>query len=118
MRSPSPQRGVLVNKSFALLNGFAAAVGRAMILFVGGLQVLQGNLLVGTLLVFMAYVVTMQGACENLLKIYAKIKTSEASIERLAEILHDRAAMQANGGRMPLPQTGRRFVDPIPGCLV
>ena len=109
------QRGVLVNKSFALLNGFAAAVGRAVILFVGGLQVLQGNLLVGTLLVFMAYVRTMQGACENLLKIYAKIKTSEASIERLAEILQDRAATQENGGRMPLPQTGRglsiRFQD-------
>jgi ATP-binding cassette subfamily B protein/subfamily B ATP-binding cassette protein MsbA len=109
------QRGVLVNKSFALLNGFAAAVGRAVILVVGGLQVLQGNLLVGTLLVFMAYVRTMQGACENLLKIYAKIKTSEASIDRLAEILHDRAAMQANGGRMPVPQTERglsiRFQD-------
>jgi ATP-binding cassette, subfamily B, bacterial len=91
------QRGVLINKSFALLNGFAAAASRAVVLFVGGVQVLQGNLLVGSLLVFMSYVRTMQGACENLLKIYAKMKTTEASIERLAEIFHDGASMPHAG---------------------
>jgi ATP-binding cassette subfamily B protein/subfamily B ATP-binding cassette protein MsbA len=101
------QRGVLVNKSFALLNGFAAAGSRAVILFVGGTQVLQGHLLIGTLLVFLAYVRTMQGACENLLKIYAKIKTSEASIDRLAEILDDRAAQEESRGPMSLAPIGR-----------
>jgi ATP-binding cassette subfamily B protein/subfamily B ATP-binding cassette protein MsbA len=101
------QRGVLVSKSFALLNGFAAAASRAIILFVGGYQVLQGHLLVGTLLVFMAYVRTMQGACENLLKTYAKIKTSEASIDRLSDILRDRAPKEENHGRMNLSPIGR-----------
>ena len=93
------QRGVLVNKSFALFNGLAAAAGRAIVLFVGGQQVLQGSLSVGSLLVFMAYVRTMQGACENLLKIYAKLKTTEASIERLAEILHNRTDLPKQTGR-------------------
>jgi ATP-binding cassette, subfamily B, bacterial len=81
------QRGVLVNKSFSLLNGVAAAGGRSVVLLVGGWQVFAGTLSVGSLLVFMAYVRTLQGSCENLLKIYSKAKTSEASIERLTEIL-------------------------------
>jgi ATP-binding cassette subfamily B protein len=81
------QRGVLVNKSFSLLNGVASAGGRSVVLLVGGWQVLEGALSIGSLLVFMAYVRTLQGACENLLKVYSKSKTSEASIERLAEIL-------------------------------
>jgi ABC-type multidrug transport system fused ATPase/permease subunit len=101
------QRGVLISKSFALLNGFAAAGSRAIILFVGGTQVLQGHLSVGTLLVFMAYVRTMQGACENLLKIYAKIKTSEASIDRLAEILNSRTGKEESRGRANLAGIGR-----------
>jgi ATP-binding cassette subfamily B protein len=81
------QRGVLVNKSFSLLNGIAAAGGRSVVLLVGGWQVFDGTLSIGSLLIFMAYVRTLQGSCENLLKIYSKAKTSEASIERLAEIL-------------------------------
>lgn len=101
------QRGVIVNKSFALFNGFAAAAGRAIVVFVGGLQVLQGNLTVGSLLVFMAYIRTMQGACENLLKVYAKVKTTEASIERLAEILNQRPRSTIQNGHFLLP-TSRR----------
>jgi ATP-binding cassette subfamily B protein/subfamily B ATP-binding cassette protein MsbA len=96
------QRGVLVNKSFALLNGLASAAGRAIVLFVGGLQVLQGNTTVGNLLIFMAYIRTMQGACENLLKVYAKVKSSEASVERLAEILHAATRLPKSGERLPL----------------
>lgn len=87
------QRGVLVNKSFSLLNGLAAAGGRAVVLLVGGWQVFQGSLSVGSLLVFMAYVRTLQGCCENLLKIYSKLKTTEASIERLSEILDQPEAL-------------------------
>jgi ATP-binding cassette subfamily B protein/subfamily B ATP-binding cassette protein MsbA len=93
------QRGVLISKSFALVNGLAAATGRSVVLFVGGLQVLQGSLTVGSLLIFMAYFRTMQGAWENLLKVYVKVKTSEASIERLAEILHAPGSVPGNTGQ-------------------
>jgi ATP-binding cassette subfamily B protein/subfamily B ATP-binding cassette protein MsbA len=92
------QRGVLVSKSFNLVNGAATAGGRAVVLLVGGMQVFQGTLSVGGLLVFMAYVRTLQGACENLLKIYSKLKTSEANIERLAEILDQPAGLPEHAG--------------------
>jgi ATP-binding cassette, subfamily B, bacterial len=105
------QRGVLVNKSFSLLNGIAAAGGRAVVLLVGGWQVFNGSLSVGSLLVFMAYVRTLQGSCENLLKAYSKLKTSEASIERLSEIL-------SSTERLPEPDASAIASTPVGGSSI
>jgi ATP-binding cassette subfamily B protein/subfamily B ATP-binding cassette protein MsbA len=105
------QRGVLVNKSFSLLNGLAASGGRAVVLLAGGWQVFEGNLSVGSLLVFMAYVRTLQGCCENLLKIYSKLKTSEASIERLSELL-------VNTDQLPQPAASSAASPPIGGSSI
>ena len=57
------QRGVLLNKSFGLVNGVANSASRATIIFVGGLQVLGGDLSVGSLLVFLTYIRNLQTAC-------------------------------------------------------
>ena len=82
------QRGVLVNKSFSLaqwLRRGGRPRGRPS---GGGVAGLSGK--------FVRWqsaglhglcAAPCKGACENLLKIYSKLKTSEASIERLAEIL-------------------------------
>jgi ATP-binding cassette, subfamily B, bacterial len=105
------QRGVLVNKSFSLLNGVAAAGGRAVVLLVGGSQVFNGSLSIGSLLVFMAYVRTLQGSCENLLKAYSKLKTSEASIERLSEILNGTE-------RLPEPNASSLANAPVGGSSI
>jgi ATP-binding cassette subfamily B protein/subfamily B ATP-binding cassette protein MsbA len=81
------QQGVLVTKSFALVNGLANALGHAVVILAGARQVLAGNLSVGSLLVFLAYVRTLQASCEQLLQTYAKLKSAEASLDRLFEIL-------------------------------
>jgi len=102
------QHGVLVNKSFALVNGLANALGLALVLCAGGWQVLAGTLSVGSLLVFVAYVRTLQGAWQALLQTYAQLKTSEASLDRLFEILDaSEAVAQARDAR-PLPTNGSR----------
>lgn len=80
------QRRVLTDKAFAFVNGVSSESGRALVLLVGGAAALQGNLTVGTLILFMAYVKTLQQACEKLLKTYSTLRTMEASIDRLAEI--------------------------------
>jgi ATP-binding cassette subfamily B protein/subfamily B ATP-binding cassette protein MsbA len=82
------QRGVLINKMFAFVSGAASEIGRGLVLLVGGTSVLQGSLSVGALVLFLSYVKTMQRACEKLLKTYAILRSSEASIERLDEILN------------------------------
>lgn len=81
------QQGVLLDKSYALVNGLANSSSRAMVVFLGGLQVVQGSLTIGSLLVFFAYVQQLQNACTQLLQMFAQWKTSEASLDRLLEIL-------------------------------
>lgn len=81
------QHGVLVNKSFALVNGLTHSLGHGIVVFAGGLQVLRGTLSLGSLLVFLAYVRTLQGAWEQLLTTYSSLKISEASLDRVFEIL-------------------------------
>ena len=48
---------------------------------------LSGAILFGTMLVFIAYVRQMQSAAGGLFDIFPKLKTAQASIERLQDIL-------------------------------
>jgi ATP-binding cassette subfamily B protein len=107
------QRGVLINKSFLLVNGLANETARGAVLCYGGTLALQGQLSPGTLLVFLAYVRTLQSACTRLLEAYAKLRTIEASIDRLGEILDEPLPSEPTAGSGS--KTGERRDDAI--CL-
>jgi ATP-binding cassette, subfamily B, bacterial len=102
------QHGVLVNKSFALVNGLTNSLGTAVVVCVGGWQVIAGTLSVGSLLVFLAYVRTLQGAWQALLQTYAQLKTSEASLDRLFEILDASETVGEARDARSLPNHGSR----------
>ncbi len=82
------QRGSLLGSSYGLINGVITSAGLAIVLYVGGVRVLSGAISLGTMLVFVAYVRQMQGASRGLFDVFVKLKTAQASIERLQEILH------------------------------
>jgi ATP-binding cassette, subfamily B, bacterial len=81
------QRGELLGSSYGLVNGFIAACGMALVLFVGGRRVISGAIPLGTLLVFLAYVRMMQESSNGLFKIFTKLKVAEASLERIGDVL-------------------------------
>jgi ATP-binding cassette, subfamily B, bacterial len=82
------QRGSLLGSSYGLINGVITTAGLAIVLYVGGLRVMSGAISLGTMLVFVAYVRQMQSATSGLFDIFPKLKTAQASIERLQDILH------------------------------
>ncbi|MCO6044732.1 ABC transporter ATP-binding protein/permease [Aeoliella sp. ICT_H6.2] len=102
------QKAVLTNKSFGLVNGALSETGRALILLVGGIGVLQGSTTVGTLVLFMAYVRTMQKSAGKLLNTYAKLRKIEASVERLQEVMDDAGPSRDAGtvDHIPRAETG------------
>ena len=97
------QSNVLVRNSFSLLNGLTITTGAAIVLYVGGLRVISGALTLGSLLVFVAYMRTLQGAVESLLKTYGNLKTTEASMDRVLEILDADDEIRDTPGAVVLP---------------
>src|SRR5262249_21186095 len=60
------QRGALVDSGYGMANGLITTAGMGAVLFVGAERVLAGHLSIGALLVFLAYVRSMQQASEGL----------------------------------------------------
>ena len=67
--------------------GLAVTAGIALGLYAGGQRVLAHELSLGTLLVFIAYLRTVETASRGLLKSYGGLRAAEASIDRVLEIL-------------------------------
>lgn len=97
------QRHALVKTSFLSINGLTAAVGAATVVFFGGQRVLSGDISVGSLLVFMAYLRSMQGAIGGLMTHYGELKSQEASIDRVLEILDSQELVRNAPHAITLP---------------
>ncbi len=81
------RRSALAKGRVTFLSGATAVVGGAIVLAVGGQRVLDGALTVGSLLVFISYLQTMQQAAQRLVSTYAEFKAVEASLDRVLEVL-------------------------------
>jgi ABC-type multidrug transport system fused ATPase/permease subunit len=81
------QRNALAKNTFSMVSGLTTTVGMAVVLYAGGIRVLAGELSVGSLLVFVAYLRSMQSAFQGLIRTYGSLKSAEASIDRVLEIL-------------------------------
>ena len=97
------QRSVLLNSSFDLINGLTMTAGAAIVLYVGGQKVISGTLSVGSLLVFVAYLRSLQGAIESLLSTYGNLKGVEANIDRVLEVLDAVQEVRDVAGAVVLP---------------
>jgi ATP-binding cassette, subfamily B, bacterial len=81
------QRMALLESAHQMAHGFVSAAGIAVILYAGSRQVLTGALSVGSLIVFLAYLNTIQDAIRGLLGIYGNLKVAEAGMDRVLEVL-------------------------------
>jgi ATP-binding cassette subfamily B protein/subfamily B ATP-binding cassette protein MsbA len=77
----------LTQSLFGSIGGLINTVGRALIIFVGAVQVLEGRMTLGSLLAFIAYLVTLQGAAGGLLSVYGSVKEAQAGLDRVLEVL-------------------------------
>lgn len=97
------QKNMILNASYSLLNDISTTLGTALILYVGGMQVLSGTLTLGSLLVFLAYLGTLQGGFKNLMGIYSKQKSVEAHIDRVIEIMDSKDMIEDAPEAKPIP---------------
>jgi ATP-binding cassette, subfamily B, bacterial len=103
------QQGNLLKSAFGLINGSAVTASTAVVLWIGGVSVLRGELSLGSLLVFLAYLKSIHGGANGLIKIYGTLKTVEPSLDRLLEVLDSEEQVREAPAARPLapPPPGR-----------
>ncbi len=91
------------SKMVTLPTGLATAMGTGFILFSGGQRVLMGTMTVGSLVVFLAYLRTMETAFGRLLQTWTKLKSAEASLDRVLEVLDTPHVIRDTPHARPIP---------------
>lgn len=81
------QRTAVATGLSTLAPTLAGAVGLGLLLYVGASRVLAGQLTVGALLVFLAYLKRMQDQATALTRLVAQVNRARAGVERVLEVL-------------------------------
>jgi ATP-binding cassette subfamily B protein/subfamily B ATP-binding cassette protein MsbA len=94
-------RTITAELQFTVGVSAATAVGTAVMMAVGGIQVLNGTLTVGSLLVFLAYLAALYGPMETLAYLTSSYASASARARRVLEILdEDQEVKDAPGARV------------------
>lgn len=88
---------------FKILTGLMTTLGTAGILWVGGQHVLDGQLSVGGILVFLSYLASLYGPLESLMYTSSTIQGAAGSARRVLEVLSAEPEVADRPGAMSLP---------------
>lgn len=83
---------------------FLAAVGVTVIIWYGGLEVINGNLTSGELIAFLIYVVNLSNPIRRLSNVYAQIQRSLAAAARVFEVFDTQPEIQDLPDAIELPR--------------
>lgn len=82
-------RAALVNQTILSLNTLTVALATSAVLLVGGMRVLSGDITLGVLVVFLAYLRTVNSSVDASLTAMVKIIAANAGLRRVCEILDE-----------------------------
>lgn len=82
---------------------FLSAIGVTVIIWYGGMEVINGNLTSGALIAFLIYVVNLSNPVKRLSKVYGNIQKSLAAAERVFDILDTEPDVKDMPGAVELP---------------
>lgn len=92
----------LYDNGFTFVNAATLSTGLTIVLIAGGQRVLDGTITVGSLLVFLGYLQTLQGETESLLLTYKNVKSAEANLDRVSEVLDAKEEISDHWGARTL----------------
>lgn len=87
---------------FKVFMGLTTAVGSAAILWIGGIHVLEGQLTVGSILVFISYLGSLYGPLESLMYTSMTINAAAGSGRRVMEVLDTEQEVENKPGARAL----------------
>jgi ATP-binding cassette subfamily B protein len=93
------------------LTGFISAVGGVVILWVGAVNVIQGNMTIGQLLTFNALLAYFLDPVKNLINLQPAMQTAIVASDRLGEILDLELEKSENEDKKIAPSTLRGIIN-------
>ena len=82
------QRTALLGSMNSLSSGLVTTIGTGLVLWLGARHVLEGTLTIGSLLVFVVYLSSLQTQVKTLANTYTTLQNLSASVDRTVEILN------------------------------
>jgi ATP-binding cassette subfamily B protein len=102
-------RSALYGRTFFIALGLVGAIGTAAVYWVGGLQVINGTLSLGTLVALAAYVTRLYGPLTALSNAHVDLLTAMVSFERVFEVLDAPLPLVDRPGAVDLVATRGRI---------
>jgi ATP-binding cassette subfamily B protein/subfamily B ATP-binding cassette protein MsbA len=99
-----------VQLKFKVLMGLTTALGTAAILWIGADHVLNGNLTVGSILVFLSYLASLYGPLESLMYTSSTFQGAAGSARRVLEVLATQQEVVDSPAAVPLTQARGHLV--------
>jgi ATP-binding cassette subfamily B protein/subfamily B ATP-binding cassette protein MsbA len=97
------RRSLLRNSLSGLASGLIATVGTGVVLWVGARHVLAGTLTLGSLLLFLSYLGSLQAQLKALTALHASLQEVGAGAERVLEVLGESPEVADAPGAVALP---------------
>ena len=82
---------------------FFAAIGVVVIIWYGGMEVIEGTITSGALIAFLIYVVNLANPVKRISRVYGNIQKALAAAERVFEVLDTKSDIQEQPDAMALP---------------
>jgi len=98
------QRSTLIGSVNSLTSGLITTLGTGVILWFGARHVLAGELTIGSLLVFLVYLNSLQTQMKTFTGVYTTMQGLSASVDRVGEVLDAAPEVTDNPDARPLPQ--------------
>jgi ATP-binding cassette subfamily B protein/subfamily B ATP-binding cassette protein MsbA len=96
------QRGAFVGSAYGLGSGLVTTAGTALVMWYAAMRVVDGRLTIGTALVFLAYLASLQWQLSAFATMYTTLQTAGAGVDRVMAMLAADDAVAEQPGAPPL----------------
>ena len=97
------QRSTLIGSINSLSSGLITTLGTGAILWVGASHVLDHRLTLGSILVFLVYLTSLQTQMKALADVYTRLQGLSASVDRVLEVLEVNSDLKEKPDAVSLP---------------
>jgi ATP-binding cassette, subfamily B, bacterial len=100
----------IIGRRFGMVTAVLGPIGTAVLFLYGGMRVIRGEMTVGAVFAFSAYLTQLLGPAARLLNVHVEVSAAAAVFQRLFEVLDLEPKLTEAPDARPMPPIERRVV--------